>query len=184
MISNRRNALLASAALLGALLTRGYAAGAVKARLRLERKSGWAKQCTNCIPGTLYGADLPVPLRLCSTVELSFESNQVDKSAIPAQRYLATVRTDRTKSWMTDELTEWRLELLDVPGNRRAIQFHYGKDAGWSKGCIIVGENNPLACGRNECSFSDTPREGMKALRDYIMDRTVASNDLIEIEIV
>jgi hypothetical protein len=166
-----------------ALLYRTALAGEVRAHMRLERKPNWQVTCVRCIPGVLYGTDSGLPQRLCDTVELSFEDNAVNVSAIPAGTYRATVRRDRTKKWMIDDITEWRLELQGVPGDRRAIQFHYGKEASWSQGCIIVGSNNALACGRDDCAFSDSPRDGVRALRDYVMARLLASDDYVEVSI-
>ncbi len=84
---------------------------------------------------------------------------------------------------MKDDITEWRLELDNVPGGRSAIQFHFGRDAAWSKGCIIVGANNRLVCGRDECAFSDSPRDGIRVLRDFVTSRMIVSNERVSVEI-
>ena len=174
---------------LGSTLALGLVAGAsaqgvVRARLKLERRAGWQNNCVKCIPGMLYGVDSPARVKLCDTVELSFEDNSSGRSSIPAGTYTAFERTDRTKPWMKDEATEWRLELEKVPGGRSAIQFHYGKDAGWSEGCIIVGRQNELICPSNACKFSDSPRDGVIALRDYVRSRLLSGSDRVQIEIV
>lgn len=179
---NRRELLLALTVPL-ALRYAPSRAAEVRAHLQLKRQPNWDKTCVSCIPGELFGMDGILPEKLCDTVELSFEDNKANASAIPSGTYVANIRTDRTKAWMKDDISEWRLELAGVPGGRRAIQFHYGKDAGWSRGCIIVGTNNPLVCGSSECKFSDSPLAGVKKLRDYVMQYTKASDNLVEIVI-
>jgi hypothetical protein len=158
-----------------------YAAVEPRATLRLNRQPGWDRTCVACIPGELFAGE-PLGPKLCDTVELPFEDNAVGRSAIPAGEYTARVVTARTKPWMTDELRAWRLELDDV-SNRRAIQFHFGKESSWSRGCVIVGLNNSRQCQANACRFSDSPVEGVRALRDYVMARLRKSDDRVRIVI-
>jgi hypothetical protein len=104
-----------------------------------------------CIRGSIYDVsdlsgsldDTLLPLLkarkpVCDIIERPWKDNTPNVSAIPKGVYAATVRTDKTKPWMTNENRLWRLELAGTP-KRSAIQFHYGQDVAWSEGCFIVG---------------------------------------------
>ena len=180
---NRREFVITALALISVGTIPAIAQADVRSKLRLKRKGNWDKTCVNCIPGELFGLDNGVQEKLCDTFELSFEENHVNKSAIPPGVYPAFLRTDRSKTWMNSKVRAWRLELENVD-NRRAIQFHYGKDVSWSKGCIIVGQNIDNVCAADQCAFSDSPTSGMQRLIDYVEPKLLASNHRVQIEIV
>jgi hypothetical protein len=153
----------------------------VRAHIKVVRKPGWDKQCLACIPGELFGTSEAVSIKLCDTIELSYENNG-QRSSVPGGIYLAHVRTDKTKNWM-DDLTAWRLELEHVPDHRTNIQFHYGKDAKWSTGCILLGlQGAPMCAG--DCKFSDSPRIAVQQVKDYVPARLLKSDDRVLVEIV
>jgi Family of unknown function (DUF5675) len=194
-------------ALAGVSFARATRAEAIKAQLLVVRRSGWQNQCVNCIPGKIYGVPLMValdtaPMRLgeftalADTVELSYEDNALGRSSIPVGAYTAKVRTDATKKWMWSSGTlgkgsvllnrAWRVELDDVPGGRTEIQFHHGKDASWSKGCIILGVNAPEVC-QDSCVFSDSSQDAVTRVREYIEAATHSSGptgSVIRVQIV
>lgn len=175
-------------------------ARAEEVHLLLVRDADYAGRCTRCIPGRLYGIPAGVDPDgaqwqawalepIADTLELGYEDNAPHRSSIPTGTYAAFVRTEATKKWMRDSdgkvLVDraWRLELKDVPGGRTFIQFHYGKDAGWSEGCIILGKNASSVC-QDECVFSDSPESAVAALRRYVMSRAKSSADPITVRIV
>jgi Family of unknown function (DUF5675) len=181
---NRRELLTkVSLGFLAALCTTSNAdtSADVRARIKVVRRPGWDKQCLACIPGELFGTSDAIPIKLCDTIELSFENNG-KHSSVPAGIYLAHVRTDKTKNWM-DDLTAWRLELEHVPDHRTNIQFHYGKDAKWSTGCILLGlQSAPLCAG--DCTFNDSPRIAVQQVKDYVTPRLLKSDDRVLVEIM
>lgn len=100
---------------------------------------------------------------LCDTQELTYIDNQKNISSIPEKTYLGCIRNDPSKSWMRNELRRWRIQLKGVD-NRTDIQFHYGKDFGWSDGCIILtGKATPLMCTKEE----NSPESAIKAVKDF-----------------
>jgi hypothetical protein len=123
--------------------------------------------------GSLYGIPSGTKLkdvssalglkRIARVEELPFEQNVPNASSIPAGIYSATIRTDQTKAWMTNENRRWRLELQGTKP-RSAIQFHYGKDFQWSAGCVILTGTDQLICKEG----SDSPEEAVAALREYV----------------
>lgn len=169
-------------------------------QLLLMRDADYASRCTSCIPGRLFGVPSNVALEsgewstwalepLADTIELGFEDNVPNRSSIPTGTYDATIRTDATKNWMVGSdgrpliNRAWRIELSgERLGKRTAIQFHFGKDVLWSEGCIIVGRNASQVC-QDECRFSDSPEDGLKALREYVEERVVSSSDRIRVRI-
>jgi hypothetical protein len=124
-------------------------------RLFVVRRIGLSptNQCVApCIRGSIYDiSDLQVnpddslmPLLkarkpICDVIERPWNDNKPKLSSIPKGVYAASVRTDKTKTWMTNENRWWRIELAGANLQRSAIQFHYGQDVSWSKGCFIVG---------------------------------------------
>ena len=165
-------------------------------RLLLVREHGYENKCLPCVPGRLYGVlgsidlasaehDLGLLTFIADTVELSYEPDSDHPSSIPEGTYNATVRADGTKKWMwtggkvgsgsIQQNRAWRIELKDVP-HRAAIQFHYGRDASWSRGCIILGHQAPTCPTRGPCSFSDSPEPAVLALRNYVEANSIASN--------
>lgn len=168
----------------------------VAVRLLMVRERGYDNKCLPCVAGRLYGVPGNIDLAsaeqsiglltvIADTVELSYEPDSGRPSSIPEAIYNATVRTDSSKKWMWTggevgrgsirQERAWRIELQNVP-RRTAIQFHYGRDANWSRGCIILG-HRPLACPtRGPCSFPDSPELAVRALRSYVEANSVASN--------
>ena len=179
------------------------AAGGAKGadlRLLLVRDASYKEKCTSCIPGRVFGVPEGVEITsaewlewaldpISDTIELGYEENEIEGSSIPTGVYSAVIRTDPTKEWMkatngeTNLDRAWRLELKDVPGGRTRIQFHFGKDVGWSTGCIIVGRNASAVC-QEDCRFSDSPEAGVRRLREYVEGHLVSSDDEILVRIV
>lgn len=168
--------------------------------LLVVRDADYARRCTQCIPGRLYGVPPGTDVDgapwlswalepIADTIELGYEENTPNRSSIPTGEYTAVIRTDPTKSWMktVDGKVRpdmaWRLELENVPGGRTAIQFHYGKDVSWSAGCIILGRNAGGVC-QDDCRFSDSPENSVARLREYVEDRIRSSSDTISVRIV
>jgi hypothetical protein len=125
------------------------------------------------IKGNLYGVPSHLKLNdvssaigltfLAHVEELPYELNVKDASCIPAGTYPASIRTDKKKPWMTTVNRTWRLELNGTKP-RSAIQFHYGKDFHWSKGCVILTGTDDLVCKEG----IDSPEEAVAALRNYV----------------
>lgn len=67
---------------------------------------------------------------VAQTLELPWRNNQSYLSAIPAGRYAAHLRYDKTDGW--------RLQLNDVPG-RSGVQLHIGNYPSQIEGCVLVG---------------------------------------------
>ncbi len=172
-------------------------------RLLLVRNGEYVNRCVECIPGNLYGVPDGIDLGsaegltavltpICDTIELSYEENVKNASSVPARTYDAAVVTKATKRWMwtgggVDQGNvildrAWRLELKDVPDHRSAIQFHYGKDVGWSRGCIIIGTSPANTC-HDDCVHTDLPAAAVQALRQYVESNMMASNTPIQIRI-
>lgn len=151
MIS-RRDLLLAGVAGAAPALARAQQLQPV--RLMVVRRMGLSptNQCVApCIRGSIYDVsdlagkldDTLLPLLkarkpVCDVIERPWKDNKPNVSAIAKGVYAASVRTDKTKPWMSNENRLWRLELAGTP-KRSAIQFHYGQDVAWSEGCFIVG---------------------------------------------
>lgn len=173
-------------------------------KLLLVREHGYDTKCLPCVAGKLYGVPSNINLDtaeqatglltfITDTVELSYEPDSGRPSSIPEATYSASVRTDATKRWMWSgqELNAgtvlqdraWRLELANVP-HRTAIQFHYGRDASWSRGCIILGHKTPSCPARGPCSFPDSPEPSVKSLRNYVESNAMASNTPIRVRVV
>lgn len=68
---------------------------------------------------------------LCYTLELPWRWNEKNKSCIPLGEYRAHLRFDHTD--------KWRIELLNVPGNRQNVQIHIGNYPKDIEGCVVVG---------------------------------------------
>ncbi|OQW75682.1 MAG: hypothetical protein BVN35_08550 [Proteobacteria bacterium ST_bin11] len=121
---------------------------------------------------------------LTRTQELPFEDNASGRSSIPTGTYSANIREDQTKSWMQGKPDRaWRLELINT-NPRSAIQFHYGKDKSWSKGCVILTGNTDnvgLICRAGD---PDTPDGAVTAVRNYVNGKVNSSSDSIRIRIV
>ncbi|MDR6384006.1 DUF5675 family protein [Paraburkholderia caribensis] len=164
--------------------------------LLLVRERGYNDKCLPCVEGRLYGVPLNIDLSsaekvlpllafISDTVELSYEADSDRPSSIPEATYNAVVRTDGSKKWMWTggEVGSgsilpdraWRIELQNVP-HRTAIQFHYGRDATWSRGCIIIGHRTAVCPVRGPCSFPDSPEPAVRALRGYVEANSRASN--------
>jgi len=161
----RRGFLAAAAAALAAPeIARGQALLPVRL-LVLRRPAVMGSDNCNapCIRGSIYdvsseGLYSPdtwsIPLGqapICDVIERPWANNAPNVSAIPAGTYAAHIREDATKAWMTNLNRRWRLQLDRVEG-RSAIQFHYGKDEGWSQGCFIVGDHLVDAPALNDLS--------------------------------
>ncbi|MDN7909076.1 DUF5675 family protein [Burkholderia cepacia] len=165
-------------------------------RLLMVREQGYQNKCLPCVAGKLYGVPGGIDLAsaehalglltlIADTVELSYEPDSAHPSSIPEGTYNATVRADGTKKWMWTggqvgmglirQSRAWRIELKEVP-HRTAIQFHYGLDASWSRGCIILGHQAPACPKKGPCSFSDSPERAVLALRKYVETNSIASN--------
>ena len=172
-------------------------------KLLLMRERGYQVKCLRCVAGKLFGVSANIDLAtaeqavgllsfITDTVELSYEPDSGRPSSIPEGDYTATVRTDATKKWMWSEgelgkgtvLDDraWRLELANV-SRRSNIQFHFGRDANWSQGCIIIGQK-PAACpARGSCSFPNSPEPAVRTLRSYVERNAIASNTPIRVRI-
>ena len=126
----------------------------IPVRLLVVRKPGFSltNECVApCIRSKIYDVSAAGDLQLdgvivsllgaavCDALERPWKSNQPSVSSVPKGICQASIRNDMTKPWMDTENKKWRLELSDVP-HRSNIQFHYGKDIGWSEGCFIVGD--------------------------------------------
>ncbi len=173
-------------------------------RLLLVRERGYANKCLPCVAGRLYGVPSGIDLTraeqtlsllttIADTVELSYEPNSRRPSSIPEATYRARVRADATKKWMWTggEIGSgsvrpdraWRLELQSVP-HRSAIQFHFGRDAAWSRGCVILGRQMTACSARSSCSFPDSHESAVRALRDFVEVNAVVSNTPIFVRFV
>jgi hypothetical protein len=167
----------------------------------IVRSTDYVNRCVDCIPGKLYGASPQANLKgdgwrllphtlLADTIELSFEENAPGASSIPTGFYVAKVRQDATKDWMwtggkvnkgqTIADRVWRIELQGVPHGRTNIQFHYGRDASWSNGCIIVGRQPENQCV-NQCKHNDSPIEGVRAMRKHFESNAISIQNPINI---
>lgn len=182
------------------LATTCSAASAADAQLLLVRN---AKSDTTCDDVVFHGRLFTVPagttldavgstlgLTLLTRVqELPYENNEPGASSIPAGTYTATVRTDETKKWMKGKPDRaWRLEL-DVPRindvERTAIQFHYGTDKSWSRGCVILTgskPSSPLVC--SAADGADSPEAAVVAVRSFVEKTLMKSDDRIMVRIV
>jgi hypothetical protein len=69
---------------------------------------------------------------ICYTLELPSLNNINEISSIPQGNYSAFLRYDHND--------HWRIELMNVPGNRTHIQIHIGNTVNDSHGCILVGD--------------------------------------------
>lgn len=69
---------------------------------------------------------------ICYTLEKPWKDNQKNISSIPAGSYDGILRYDHSD--------HWRIELLNVPGNRTHIQIHVGNTVADVSGCILVGD--------------------------------------------
>lgn len=176
--------------------------GSVK--LLLVRQTGYQNACVPCIPGKIYGVPATVDLAaaeqviglltpIADSIELSYEEGGSVPSSIPEGTYAAGIRTDGTKRWMwsggaigtgtVDVDRAWRLELRGVP-RRSNIQFHFGKDASWSAGCIIVGHRMAQCPSKGPCRFPDSPVSAVRALRNYVQATAISSATPIQIRVV
>jgi Family of unknown function (DUF5675) len=127
----------------------------IPVRLLVLRRIGLSptNQCVApCTRGSIYDvsdlnenpSDALLPVLktrkpICDVIERAWKDNKPNTSSIPKGVYTASVRTDKTKPWMTNENRWWRIELAGTNLQRSAIQFHYGQDVSWSTGCFIVG---------------------------------------------
>lgn len=68
---------------------------------------------------------------LCFTLELAWLWNEKNKSCVPPGEYRAHLRFDHKD--------KWRIELLNVPGNRQNVQIHIGNYPKDVLGCVLVG---------------------------------------------
>ncbi len=62
----------------------------------------------------------------------------------------------------------WRLELGGTApkGN---IQFHYGKDASWSTGCIVIGNKLAQCPAKGPCVLPDSQIfSALRGLLNYV----------------
>lgn len=150
---SRRSFLLSSALVASPLWV--DAQQLIPVRLVVVRRLGLSptNQCVgSCIRGSVYDVsdlsgnlnDALLPLLklrkpLCDVIERPWKDNKPNVSSVPKGVFTASVRTDRTKPWMTNENRWWRIELVGTKLERSAIQFHYGQDVSWSEGCFIVG---------------------------------------------
>lgn len=67
---------------------------------------------------------------ICYTLELPWEDNENNVSAIPAGDYAAFLRYDKSD--------HWRLQLQNV-FERTGVQIHVGNTTQDTEGCILVG---------------------------------------------
>lgn len=164
---------------LGALATqfaaRAAAANEDVVKLLLLRNTAEPVACGSAryIKGNLYGVPSSMNLNGVSSAigltfishveELPYELNAKNASCVPAGTYSASIKVNKTKPWMTNENRTWRLELNGTKP-RSAIQFHYGKDFNWSRGCVILTGTDDLVCKEG----SDSPEEAVAALRAYV----------------
>lgn len=165
-------------------------------KLLMVRERGYDNKCLPCVAGRLYGVPGSIDLAsaeqalglltfIADTVELSYEPDSGRPTSIPEATYNASVRADGTKKWMWTggevgsgsirQDRAWRIELQNVP-HRTAIQFHYGRDASWSRGCIILGHRTAACPARGPCSFPDSPEPAVRALSSYVEATSRASN--------
>ncbi|MFM0125983.1 MULTISPECIES: DUF5675 family protein [Paraburkholderia] len=165
-------------------------------KLLVVRERGYENKCVPCVAGRLFGVPSAVDLSsaeqnlgmlslITDTVELSYEPKTDRPSSIPEATYSAIVRADGSKKWMWTGGAvgngairpdrAWRIELQNVP-HRTAIQFHYGRDVNWSRGCVILGQRTATCPARGPCSFPDSPEPAVRALRDYVKSNSIASN--------
>ncbi len=182
------------------LATACWSASASDVQLLLVRN---AKSDTSCDDAVFHGRLFTVPMGtsleavgstlgltlLTRVQELPYEDNAQGASAIPAGTYTAKVRTDETKNWMKGKPHRaWRLELDMAHRSgveRSAIQFHYGEDQSWSKGCVILtgsAPSRPLVCMEEDAA--DSPDEAVAAVRIYVEKTLVKSDDRVVVRIV
>lgn len=162
------------------------------AQLLLVREAQINLSCDVAMfPGKLYkvpsvfklediGSSIGLEL-LTNTQELPFEDNISNASSIPEGVYEGFIRSDESKTWMKGNINRtWRIQLNGVP-NRSAIQFHYGKDKSWSKGCIILtGEmSNTLMCEAKNSS-----EKAVENVRKYVESEMNSSDDVIRVKII
>lgn len=151
MITRRTAAALV---LIGASSPRVIAQGLLPIRLMVVRRPGLSptNQCVApCTRGSIYDVTtlagsldttilpaLKLLTPICDVIERPWRDNKQNVSSVKKGTYRASVRTDKTKDWMTNEDRLWRIELAGT-SPRTSIQFHYGNDVSWSEGCFIVG---------------------------------------------
>ncbi|BDX05909.1 DUF5675 family protein [Planctobacterium marinum] len=99
-------------------------------------------------------------IEFASTLELPWRDNRNDISHIPSGTYRAFIRTDGSRGF--------RLELINVPGERRNVQIHSGNTVKDIEGCILIGD-----LGARRCRVTDS-RNKISSLRDIIAQK--ASN--------
>ena len=162
------------------------------AQLLLVRNAQENLRCDVAVfPGKLYKVPSTQELEnvfssiglefLSNTQELPFEDNRANYSSIPEGVYEGFIRTDESKTWMQGNLNRsWRIQLRDVP-NRSAIQFHYGKDKSWSKGCIILTgkPDKGLMCKKN-----NSAEKAVESVRNYVESNINSSDDIVRIKII
>jgi hypothetical protein len=182
------------------LATACWNASAADAKLLLVRNAKTDSTCDDVVfHGRLFEVPSQTDLKsvastlgltlLTRTQELPYENNAPGVSSIPVGTYGAKVRTDETKKWMKGKPDRaWRLEL-DVPrvndAKRTAIQFHYGKDKSWSRGCVILtggAPSSPLVCKAED--GADSPEAAVAAVRTFVEKTLVKSDDRIGVRIV
>lgn len=67
---------------------------------------------------------------------------------------------------------------------RSAILFHYGKDKGWLKGCVILTGigTAPQLCKSD--GVMNSSENAVKAVREYVASIMRSSNDQMKIKII
>jgi len=180
-------------------------------KLLLVRNLYVKNKCIRCVPGVLYTVSDSIRLsdanskmsgvdEICYTIENGIAPNIKNWSMIPEGTYNAHIRMDASKPWMwtgnkldKGEIIKdraWRLELENIAvgdsDNRVNIQFHYGKDASWSWGCIILSKIQSPQCSESAdaCISDSTPENVVAKLREYVEQQLSTGKIGILIKIV
>jgi len=83
--------------------------------------------CSQSIVGKLYANGSFI----CYTLELAWFWNMNFKSCVPLGKYPGFLRYDKPDGW--------RIQLLQVPGDREGVQIHIGNYPRDIEGCVLVG---------------------------------------------
>jgi hypothetical protein len=139
----------------------------VRGQTDFEIKIDRSSYSDNCIQGYMFIDSEAI----CYTMELPWEDNQNNISAIPVGKYNGFLRYDKSDGW--------RIQLENVP-NRSGVQIHVGNYTSQIKGCILVGE------GVEDCTVSSSKKAYNKLKQAfYGSENPVQTPDkIVTVEIV